>query len=156
MKRLRKALRLYEAQLQVIRQEIKDAIGHYPLLKAKAEKITSLKGVGLLTAATIIAENNGFALFTSHKQLTSYAGYDVVENQSGRRSGKAKISEQGNSHIRRILHMPALSAVSLKVSFISCRALYETLTGKGKKKMISPCGRAEEAAGADLHPVEEG
>jgi transposase len=43
--------------------------------------------------------------------LVSYAGYDVVENQSGRHTGRTKISKKGNSRIRRILHMPALCAV---------------------------------------------
>ncbi|MDX5423442.1 MAG: IS110 family transposase [Hymenobacteraceae bacterium] len=135
VKRLRKTLQLYEAQLQAIQQEIRAVIDSDALLKAKVEKVTTIKGVGLLTAATVIAETNGFALFTSHKQLTSYAGYDVVENQSGKRSGKTKISKQGNSHIRRILHMPAFNAVSRNVPV--CRALYERLTGKGKKKMVA-------------------
>ncbi len=39
------------------------------------------------------------------------AGYDVVENQSAKRVGKTRISKHGNSHIRRILHMPALNVV---------------------------------------------
>jgi transposase len=105
------------------------------LLKDKITKITTIKGVGLLTAATIISETNGFALFTNQKQLTSYAGFDVVENQSGKRSGKTKISKQGNSHIRRILYMPAFHAVSKNVPV--CKALYERLTAKGKKKMVA-------------------
>jgi transposase len=89
----------------------------------------------LLTAATIIAETNGFALFNNQKQLTSYAGYDVVENQSGKRTGKTRISKQGNSHIRRILHMPAFTAVRKNVPV--CKALHERLTAKGKKKMVA-------------------
>ncbi|WP_161890952.1 transposase [Pontibacter russatus] len=60
----------------------------------------------------------------------------MVENQSGKMNSKAKISKHGNSHTRKKLYMPALAlkAVSLKVRI--CRALYERLTGKGKKKMI--------------------
>jgi transposase len=135
VKRMQKLLQLCETQLQAIGQEIKVTIEADSLLKDKISKITSIKGVGLLTAVTIIAETNGFALFTNQKQLTSYAGYDVVENQSGKRIGKTKISKQGNSHIRRILHMPALQAVSKNVPV--CKALYERLTGKGKKKMIA-------------------
>jgi transposase len=104
-------------------------------LQEKISKITTIKGVGLLTAATIIAETNGFALFTNQKQLVSYAGYDVVENQSGNRNGKTRISKQGNSHIRRILHMPALHAVRRNVPV--CKALFDRLQGKGKKRMLA-------------------
>ena len=135
VKRLQKTLQLYEAQLKAIEQEIKATVAADALLKDKISKITTIKGVGLLTAATIIAETNGFALFSNQKQLTSYAGYDVVENQSGKRTGRTKISKQGNNHIRRILYMPALHAVRRNVPV--CKALYERLTAKGKKKMVA-------------------
>jgi transposase len=135
VKRLQKTLQLFETQLKAIEQEIKATVAADVLLQDKISKVTTIKGVGLLTAATIIAETNGFALFKNQKQLTSYAGYDVVENQSGKRSGKTKISKQGNSHIRRILYMPAFHAVSKNVPV--CKALYERLAGKGKKKMVA-------------------
>ncbi|MBK9457357.1 MAG: transposase [Bacteroidetes bacterium] len=38
--------------------------------------------------ATVVAETNGFILFENYKQVVSYAGYDVVENQSGNHIGK--------------------------------------------------------------------
>jgi transposase len=49
--------------------------------------------------------------FTNQRHLVSYAGYDVVENQSGNRSGKTRISKKGNSRLRRFLHMPSFNAV---------------------------------------------
>jgi len=135
VKRLEKTLQLYDAQLKAIRQEIKATVEKDALLQEKISKVTTIKGVGLLTAATIVAETNGFALFTNQKQLVSYVGYDVVENQSGNRVGRTRISKQGNSHIRRILHMPALHAVRRNVPV--CRALFERLRSKGKKKMLA-------------------
>src|SRR6266496_1782327 len=39
-----------------------------------------------------------------------------IEDQSGKHIGKTKISKKGNSHIRRILHMPAFNVVRYKVS----------------------------------------
>jgi hypothetical protein len=62
----------------------------------------------MLTAATIL-ETNGFELLKNHKQLT-LMGFDVVERESGTSTGKTKISK-GNSHIRRVLFMPAFVAV---------------------------------------------
>lgn len=44
----------------------------------------------------------------------SYAGFDVVERESGMSTGKTKISKKGNSHIRRALFMPAFTAVKYK------------------------------------------
>jgi transposase len=80
------------------------------------EGITLIKGVGALTVAIVLAETNGFALFKNIPQLISFAGYDVVENQSGNHVGKTRISKQGNGHIRRCLHLPALSVVRCKQS----------------------------------------
>lgn len=87
------------------------------LLKDKYEKITRIKGLALLSFAVVVAETNGFELFNSRSQLTSYAGYDVVENQSGGKRGKTRMSKKGNTHIRRILHMPAFNVVKYEPSF---------------------------------------
>ncbi len=84
----------------------KDAV-----LKERFAKILKIKGLGALSLAAIVAETDGFALTENIAQLTSYAGYDVVENQSGNRKGKTKISKKGNGHIRRALHFPALNMV---------------------------------------------
>jgi transposase len=64
-----------------------------------------------MSAVTVIAETNGFTLFENSKQLVSYAGYDVVENQSGKRVGKTSISKKGNYRIRRIIAPETLSHV---------------------------------------------
>ncbi|WP_315814532.1 transposase [Paraflavitalea speifideaquila] len=79
------------------------------------EAINSIKGVGLISIATIIAETDGFTLFQNQAQLVSYCGYDVVKNQSGKRQGNTKISKIGNSRIRRILFMPAFSVVRYNI-----------------------------------------
>ena len=97
-------------------------------------KVCTVKGIGLISAATVIAETYGFALFSSIPQLVSYAGYDVVENQSGNRAGKTKISKKGNSRIRAALHFPALSA---KKNEPNVKSFYERIHKRNPKiKMI--------------------
>lgn len=103
-----------------------------PVLKSKFEKISIIKGVGLITFAVIISETNGFELFNNVAQLTSYAGYDVAENQSGSKNGKTRISKKGNAHIRRVLHLPAFTAVKYELSF---KTFYERVYGNTHIKM---------------------
>jgi len=67
--------------------------------------------LAILAAITVLADIFGFKLFENYKQQISYAGYDVVENQLGKRSDRTKISKKGNSRIRRILYLSALVAV---------------------------------------------
>src|SRR4051812_12255114 len=101
-------------QIREVEAAIKRHIEDNEEVKHKAENICKLKGVGTLSVAVILAETNGFVLFDSSRQLVSYAGYDVVENQSGNHRGRTMISKKGNSHIRRALHMPAFCVVSYK------------------------------------------
>jgi transposase len=79
-------------------------------LKSKVERIAGAKGVSIQTVACVIAETDGFHLIRNRKQLTSYAGFDVVAKQSGGQDPKHKISKKGNANIRAALYMPALVA----------------------------------------------
>jgi transposase len=110
-KRLQAMIKLVDKQIENIGKEIHQVVESDAELKRKLQYITQIKGVGLLSAVTIIAETNGFALFENQKQLISYAGYDVIEKQSGKRIGKTKISKKGNYRIRRILHLPSFNVV---------------------------------------------
>lgn len=132
MKRIEQHIALLDKQLLHIKKEIKYIISQNAELKQKIDKIMTVKGLGLISTITVLAECNGFALINNQKQLVSYAGYDVVENQSGNRAGKTRISKKGNSHIRRILHMPAFVAVQYEPRFT---ALYNRLIARGKTKM---------------------
>ncbi|MFE3869597.1 IS110 family transposase [Flavobacterium sp. LS2P90] len=112
---LEQTISLFETQLKELDKEIKSHLRSNKEVYDKAENILKMKGLGVLTLSTVLAETNGFTLFTNYKQLVSYAGYDVVEAQSGKRVGKTKISKRGNSRIRRALHMPSLVVIQCKV-----------------------------------------
>lgn len=73
--------------------------------------VKAVSGLGLLTVLTIAAETNGFATTTSRKQLAKYAGYDVIERESGKYRGKPRISKRGNKHIRTSMYMGAVSHI---------------------------------------------
>lgn len=103
------------------------------VLKASVDRLCAVKGLGLLSVATLVAETNGFTGFDNVRQVVSFAGYDVVENQSGQRVGKTRISKKGNSRIRRILYMLALNAV--RFGEPSCAALYERIYERSHIKM---------------------
>jgi transposase len=113
-KQLNATLRLLDKQLTELSGEISNLIDADEKLNEKYSHIDQLRGISKLSWATIIAETSGFETFENQRQLVSYAGYDVVENQSGNHVGKTKISKKGNSRIRRILYMPSLVSVRIK------------------------------------------
>jgi len=113
-KHLKDIIKLFDKQLIELDKKIQSHINSNSEVKQKVDNICKIKGIANLSLATILAETNGFEFFENTKQLVSYAGFDVVENQSGNRIGRTKISKKGNSRIRRILFMPAFTAVSCK------------------------------------------
>ena len=123
-------------QEQVVEVEtvIRNCVKKDDDLLERLSNVCTIKGVGLISAAAVIAETYGFSLFSSIPQLISYSGYDVVENQSGSRHGKTKISKKGNSRIRAALHFPALCAVKNEPQL---KSFYERIYKKNPKiKMI--------------------
>ena len=78
--RVTKQIAFLNKQEQEIKAEIAALVNQHEELKRKVMLITSIPGVGALTAVTVLAETNGFELIRSKKQLTSYAGLDVREN----------------------------------------------------------------------------
>ncbi len=108
---LKAVVKELDRQIDRCDQELEKLVQKEDWLWQKMTKLQSIKGIGLLTVATVVAETQGFALVKSRKQLASYAGYDVVQRDSGTSvKGKTKISKKGNSRIRAALHMPARSA----------------------------------------------
>ncbi len=111
LKSLKSSLKHFDKQLEEMDKLIKGLILSDPLLAKQCLKITKVKGIGITTFAIAVAETNGFAAIENHRQLVSYAGYDVVENQSGNHVGRTRISKKGNSRIRAAMYFPALQAV---------------------------------------------
>lgn len=133
IKRLMQRLKLLNKQIKQVEKEIEQTVQNDEVLKEKMDNITKVKGLGIVTVATVIAETNGFVLFTSRGQLISYAGYDVVQKESGSSvKGITRISKKGNSHIRRALHFPALTIVKYEPQF---KQIFERVLDRSGIKM---------------------
>ncbi len=133
MDRIKKRITLLDNQEKEIIAELKELIKTDHEMKQLVILICSLPGVGLLTAAIVLGETNGFDLIRNKRQLTSYAGLDVKEKQSGTSvKGKPRISKKGNKHLRKAMHLPALSAIRSDERF---KAIFARLVAKHGIKM---------------------
>jgi transposase len=113
IRRLNSRIKLLEKHEQAIENEIKMLINSNNEVKERIARVLTIPGVGMTTAAVIFAETNGFDMIRNKKQLTSYAGLDVAQKQSGTSvNRKTKISKKGNKYLRKILHFPALTSVT--------------------------------------------
>lgn len=106
------AISYIQKQVNKIEALIETTIDHDQDIAQKIKQICTIPGVGTITAATVVAETNGFALFKNKAQLVSYAGLDVVHHQSGSSiNAPAHISKRGNRTLRNALYWPAICAV---------------------------------------------
>jgi len=110
-KRAKKRIAFLDKQIQETEKDLKQLVNKDPALKQKIDNVCTANGIGFITAIGIVAEYNGFILFKNRNQVVSFAGYDVVKNQSGTSiKGKNYISKKGNSYIRKMMYMAAMSA----------------------------------------------
>jgi transposase len=134
IRRYGQRLKLIEKQLKEIEAEMKVLVKQDGELTQKLQCLESIPGISFISAATVIGETLGFDGITSAKQLTSYAGYDVILKESGSFRGKTRISKKGNKRIRGILHMPSMTAVR---SNPTLKIFYERLKPNKIKPMIA-------------------
>ncbi len=122
-----------QERIAATEKEIQDFINKTPGLKSQQKLLTTIPGIGDLTANTLLAEIGDISAFDSAPQLAAYAGL----NPQGHRSGssvhkKARISKQGRSELRRCLYMPAVVAMSYNPVI---QDLSHRMTERGSLKM---------------------
>lgn len=110
LRRLTDHIEQIDDYIQQITQQLDQLWQSEEALAEPIRRISQITGLGRESVLQVVAETNGFALIRNRNQLASYAGLDVVLDQSGNRRGATKISKQGNARIRRALYMPALCA----------------------------------------------
>lgn len=131
--RLKKRITLLDQQEQEVLAEIEGLLKTDQQVHRLVTLLCTAPGVGTLTAVTVLAETNGFDLIRSKRQLSSYAGLDVREKQSGTSvKGTPRISKKGNRYLRKCLHMPALAAKGCDERF---SALFSRLVSRHGVKM---------------------
>ncbi|MGP1993572.1 IS110 family transposase [Zobellia laminariae] len=133
-KRHKNRLKLFNSQIALIEQEMQELTSKNEVLKRKIGFMTSIPGISYISAATVIGETLGFESIMNAKQLTSYAGYDVVLRESGNFKGKTRISKKGNSHIRAALHMPSMTCVRCNPTL---KQFYNRLKPKKAKPLVA-------------------
>jgi len=74
-----------------------------------AQRCQSVPGVGLLTSAALTATYH-CGVFSKSDAYIAFLGLDPVPKDSGKKTGRRRISKQGDSETRRLLHNAAMAA----------------------------------------------
>jgi transposase len=134
-------------------------------MRAVIDALQALRGVGKVTAATIVAEVGPLTRFDRPRQLMAYCGVVSREDSSGARTRRGSITKTGNAPLRRVVieaawayqHRPAIGPtlrqrqrhLPAAVTAIAWKAQhrlhhrYRRLSGRGKPRpqVITAIGR---------------
>jgi transposase len=153
-------------RIERLERAIDEAVSKVPdRMRAVIDALQSLRGIRLISAATIAAEVGELSRFVRPRQLMGYSGAVPREHSSGERTRRGGITKTGNAHLRRIVgeaswayrHRPNLSralrkrqeGLSEQVKEIAWKAqhrLYQrfrklTARGKTKQQVVTAVGR---------------
>jgi transposase len=131
-------LRLYRSQLLTLDRQIR--IPHIsalltssPSLRQKAQLLQSIKGIGPIIAATLLAHLPELG-HANRQQIAALAGLAPFNSDSGQKSGRRFI-KGGRPKVRRALYLAALSL--LRSPSKQLCLFYRTLRSNGKPSKLA-------------------
>jgi len=135
-----RVLRFAKGTLKRIEEEIKEleeailaVLDSDEELKKQSKNADSVSGIGLIAAATLLAECRAFKEIRTPRQATAFAGLDVVEDSSATIVKPPHISRKGSSLLRKTFVNCAAAAKRAKDGG-AFRKFYDRLRAKGMKK----------------------
>jgi transposase len=130
-------LRSANLRLSILLEELEMVEGHIAKIEISmerqlsitgyAEQILGIKGIGIVTAAGFLGEIGDPLRFQSARQIANYAGYNLVEDSSGKNKSGTCISKRGRSQLRALLYQMAFTMVN---SNSEMKALHKYLTSR--------------------------
>lgn len=126
-------LAFLDEQIKQLKRLIQAHIKRHPGLREQQELVTSIPGIGELTAAKLLAELGEINNYESARSLAAQAGLTPRQEVSGSSvRGRARLSKTGNAALRKALYLPAIVA---KQHNPVIKAFCERLSSNGKSKM---------------------
>jgi transposase len=129
----RKVIQTLDTEIQVIEKELDRIIEEDPDLQKLYRLITSVKGIGKITARFLIVYTGGFTQFETWRKFASYCGIAPFPYRSGTSvKGRTKVSHLANKEGKSLLSMCAVSAIQCSPEM---KTYYEKRVERGKNKM---------------------
>ncbi len=132
-KSIKKSINAIEADLKKIEVKIMECLKEDASLHHVFSLITSVVGIGFVTAVNLIIHTQGFNIMCDSRKLACYCGVAPFPYQSGISiKGKTKVSHMANKKLKTNLHLAALSAIKCDPEI---KTYYERKVLEGKPKM---------------------
>jgi len=129
---LKATLKTLEAQLAKLDKELDDAIRGSPVWRATDDLLTSVPGIGDITARTLIADLPELGRL-DRRRIAALVGVAPINRDSGQMRGRRTIAG-GRAAIRQVLYMATLTATQWNPVI---KAHYAQLVARGRPKKVA-------------------
>lgn len=127
------SLKALEKDLAAVNSQIESIIKNDPELNRLFHLLTSIVGIGVVTATGLILATHAFTDGKTAKQFACYAGVAPFPYQSGSSiRGRTRVSPMADKNMKTLLHLSAMTAIRAKGEL---RDYYQRKVGEGKNKM---------------------
>ncbi len=96
--------------------------------------VTSVSGIGKVTAVQVIIATNEFKDISNPKKFACYSGVAPFRDDSGKVVKKARVSHMANKKVKTLLHLSAIVAIQHNPDL---KLFYERKVGQEKKNKMS-------------------
>jgi transposase len=127
------SLKAIESDIAQTEKVIQEVLQSDEELKRLMKLITSVDGIGPITACEIILTTAEFKQISDPKKFACYAGVAPFEHSSGKKLSRARVSHMANKKVKRFLHMEAMSSIRSKSDL---KNYYERKVREGRNKML--------------------
>lgn len=135
LKTTREHIAFLKRKVRDSEDSFKNELKKHPQWQASLDLLSSIPGIGPVTAAVLLTETGAFGSFLEARQLTAYAGIAPAPYSSGSSVRRpSSISKIGNVRLRKALYMAALSAARVESPL---REFYQRLRQRGKPPKVA-------------------
>lgn len=128
IKQLMQELELIEKQLDQVEEKMRKALEKTGL----AEYLLSIPGAGVVSIASCLGELGDPMRFENPRQMCRMAGYNLIEDSSGKNKSGTCISKRGRKNLRCVLYKMALTMVAVNPEL---KQLYNYLKTREKNPL---------------------
>ena len=132
-KLISKSLKAIDADIKQIEAKIMGLMRKDESLNHLFKLVTSVVGIGFVTATNLIIHTNQFTVMNDSRKLACFCGVAPFPHKSGSSiRGKTRVSHMANKKLKTNLHMASLTAVKFDKEL---KAYYERKVAEGKHKL---------------------
>lgn len=128
IRQLMDELDLIEMQLEAVAEEMRMALDKTGL----AQYLLSIPGAGVISMASCLGELGDPLRFENVRQMCRMAGYNLIEDSSGKNKSGTCISKRGRKNLRCVLYQMALTMVATNTEM---KQLYNYLKTREKNPL---------------------